>query len=74
VEDVENNLREFKLKRWSLTANDRETLASVVKEAQILRRPYCQGDQIKYISLYLFNRTLHRCHLLLVLATAYENI
>jgi hypothetical protein len=39
LEDVENNLRELKFKRWRQMAVDREEWTSVIKEAKALRGP-----------------------------------
>jgi hypothetical protein len=48
LEDVENGLREVKVKRWRQTAVDREEWASVIREAKPLRGPQSQGVS-KYV-------------------------
>jgi hypothetical protein len=35
------------MKSWRQAENDKEILVSVVKEAQVLRKPHCQGDEMK---------------------------
>jgi len=39
LEDVRNDLREMKFKRWRQKAVDREEWASVIKEAKAVRGP-----------------------------------
>jgi hypothetical protein len=39
LEDVEEDVREMKVKRWRQGAVDREEWASVIKEANALRGP-----------------------------------
>jgi hypothetical protein len=39
LDDVENDLRVIKVKRWRKKAQNREERASVVKEAKVLRGP-----------------------------------
>jgi hypothetical protein len=42
-EDVEDDLRNMKVKRWRQKAVDRVEWASINKKAKTLRGPYCQG-------------------------------
>jgi hypothetical protein len=39
LDDVENNLRVMKIKRWRKKAQNREEWASVIKEANVLKGP-----------------------------------
>jgi hypothetical protein len=39
LDDVENDLRVVKVKRWRKRAQTREEWASVIKEAEVLRGP-----------------------------------
>jgi hypothetical protein len=39
VNDVENDLRSLKVKRWRQNANNREQWESVIKEAKVLGEP-----------------------------------
>jgi hypothetical protein len=39
VKDVENDLREVKVKRWRQEVNSKEELASDVKKAKVIRQP-----------------------------------
>jgi hypothetical protein len=46
VEDVENDLRELKVKRWRQNPNNREEWTLVVKESEVRRGPQNQGASI----------------------------
>jgi hypothetical protein len=42
IEDVENDFKEIRIKRWRQNISDREEWASVVMEAKVLKRSQSQ--------------------------------
>jgi hypothetical protein len=67
LEDVENDLRELKIKRWGQKArNNREAWTSAVEEDNVLRGEWGQG-----MSKFIFSKDILMCSCNIVSGTQY---